>query len=122
MPGSSAAGPAGSACGSHRSGSPVPFALFGRLGSEGEGVPDGSPATSAAAASPDVFSSPFLAASDTTLTVDYRALHSDLHGGWRQQVGAALRRWCLWQFCPAHMVGFGGRNSCLQARSQAHHT
>ncbi|KAL4458308.1 hypothetical protein ABPG75_013173 [Micractinium tetrahymenae] len=92
IPGSTAAGPAGSASGSHRSGSPVPFALFGRLSSEGERGVDGSPASSAAAASPDVFSSPFLAASQTTLTVDYRALHSDLRSSWRQQIETPASR------------------------------
>lgn len=74
-----------------RGSSPVPFALFGRLSSEGDlggsaGAGD-SPATAAAAASPDVFASPFLAASQTTLTVNYRDLQSDLRSSWRQQVG-----------------------------------
>lgn len=77
--------PAGGASAVRRTDSPVPFALFGRLASEGEDGA-GSPASSSAAPSPDIFNSPFLAASQTTLTVDYRDLHSDLRSGW-QQVG-----------------------------------
>lgn len=81
--------------GSQRAGSPVPFVLFGRFGSEGEGAGAGaSPASSAAALSPDVFSSPFMAASQTTLTVDYRSLHSDLRSSWRQVEGSGVARCC----------------------------
>lgn len=105
IPGGSASALAGSVSGSHRSGSPVPFALFGRLGSEGEGGADGSPASSAAAASPDVFSSPFLAASQTTLTVDYRALHSDLRSSWRTQASRGLGVSVCDGFCEPCIAG-----------------
>ncbi|PRW59511.1 hypothetical protein C2E21_1411 [Chlorella sorokiniana] len=74
---------AAAACGTEQredGSSPLPFALFGRPSSDAELVGgDFSPATTISlvgaggCASPDVFSSPFLA-SQTTLTVDYRSL------------------------------------------------
>ena len=78
-----AAGSPASAAASDERRSPLPFGgLFGRLSSSEGECGFASPATTATlCGSPDVFASPYLAASQTTLTVDYR----DLHG--LQQVG-----------------------------------
>ena len=78
-----AAGSPGSAAASGNRRSTLPSGgLFGRFSSSEGGCGFASPATtSTLCGSPDVFASPYLAASHTTLTVDYR----DLHG--LQQVG-----------------------------------
>jgi hypothetical protein len=85
--------PGSTAASGHRR-SPLPSAgLIGRFSSSEVECGFASPATTATlCGSPDVFASPCLAASQTTLTVDYR----DLHG--LQQVSEANmpRPWPGW--------------------------
>lgn len=75
--------------------SPLPFALFGRFASsDGEAGGEYSPATTltaGACASPDVFSSPYMA-SQATVTVDYRDLAPHSAGAASvRQVGGPVR-------------------------------
>ena len=95
--------------------SPLPFALFGRCGSEGgEAGADFSPATTislagaGACASPDVFSSPFLA-SQATLTVDYRALQQQATPSSARQVGGCVQGLRAW----AGLMGAWATFSCM---------